>query len=135
MKIEYPVVWHGHHESEYPLEVLRDSFEERKQQIETIKSLTETDEMVARRLKLFKPINGWRDELPWPLVAAITDWYLARLVSVASPSSAFQDVYDQTNMIFNTMMEKYTKEVMELHAKQCGCGWTLGEPNIFKYLP
>ena len=60
------VVWHGHHEAEFPIEVLPESYESRLKTIETIKSLEETPQKIAWRKKLFKGVIG-------PLPASVQD--------------------------------------------------------------
>ena len=62
------VVWHGHHQAEFPIEVLPESYESRLKTIETIKSLEETPQKIAWRKKLFKVVIG---PLPAPVQDAV----------------------------------------------------------------
>ena len=69
------VVWHGHHQAEFPIEVLPESYESRLKTIETIKSLEETPQKIAWRKKLFKVVIG---PLPAPVQDAVDKLSKAR---------------------------------------------------------
>ena len=69
------VVWHGHHQAQFPIEVLFQSYESRLKTIETIKSLEETPQKIAWRKKLFKVVIG---PLPAPVQDAVDNLRKAR---------------------------------------------------------
>ena len=135
------VVWHGHHQAQFPIEVLPESYESRLKTIETIKSLEETPQKIAWRKKLFKVVIG-------PLPAPVQD-----AVDKLSKSGAELDKaraeFDKAEAEYGKAWDEYRKawaeyrkafrnnlsEMMELHSKECGCAWTPNNRNIFSYMP
>ena len=57
----YTIGWHWHHEAELPLEINFGTLEDRLRDIDSIKSISETPDQIARRKQLIKVFEG---ELP-----------------------------------------------------------------------
>ena len=142
------LVWHGHHQHSSPLEVLSESFKERKNTIEYTKSRRETPRDIAIRKKLFKHVKGGLKALPLAFQRAYQkrldtqkaykvalDRYHksgsaenSRLLDIAS------DAESKAYETFNEMVDKPSKGILKLHKEQCGCGWKPWPDNdILKY--
>jgi hypothetical protein len=119
--ISHSVVWHAHHDSKYPLEILDESFAERMATINLEKSAFESPEQIARRKSLFKRVKGGVKVLPKDL---------QRLYSAIGR----QEV-DAGETKSDRVMQENIDAIMALHAKQCGCAWTKKKRNIFNFDP
>ena len=121
------VVWHGHHEAEFPIEVLPESYESRLRTIETVKSLRETPQKIAWRKKLFKVVIG---PLPAPVQDAVDKLSKAR----AAWNKAWAEC-DKALAEFDKAVKAHLPKILKLHSKECGCAWTPNNRNIFSYMP
>jgi len=70
----YVIGWHWHHEAELPLEINFGTLEDRLRDIDSIKSISETPDQIARRKQLIKVFEG---ELPEWLQPADADRHKA----------------------------------------------------------
>ena len=116
------LVWHGHHEAQSPIEILPESFDSRMKTIETVKAKEETPEQITRRKQLFRLVIG---PLPPAWQKACAAWEKAY--------AAWQKAYAVREKAYAAFISSHYAEIMELHATQCGCGWTPTNRNIFKY--
>jgi|ERR1017187_2124915 hypothetical protein len=131
-------VWHGHHESDYPLEFLTETLEQRLKTISESKALTESPQQIARRVSLLKLVEG---EIPHDLTIALEGlkeaWKTLKCGYVKDNIMYFRrDAWmalGSAETLFAQVQARLLPEILELHAKECGCGWTAKKPNIFNY--
>ena len=151
------LVWHGHHEAQSPIEILPESFDSRMKTIETVKAKEETPEQITRRKQLFRLVIGplppawqkayaeWRKAYAeWQEAYAVwrkahaewrkADAALRKADAVREKADAVrEEAYAAWQKAYAAFISSHYAEIMALHAKQCGCGWTPTNRNIFKY--
>ena len=148
------IAWHAHHECPSPLEFLIESFASRLKIIKTVKAEKETPKQIEIRLKLFKLVKG---KLPSGLVAAhkqldaaekqwdaaYEQWEAAYKQLVAAEKQwaaadkqldAACKQWDAAYKQWKAAIKEHMPAILKLHAKECGCGWTPEQPNIFEYM-
>jgi len=124
-------VWHAHHSAWSPLEFIP-SFEDRLYEIDTVKAREETAGQIARRKHLFKLAVGvLPDELVKAGAAYDQAWTACDQARAACDQA--RAAYEQAMAAYDQAWTACEPEIMALHAKECGCGWTKGRPNIFEY--
>jgi hypothetical protein len=141
---KYPLVWHGHHRCKLPIEVLGSSFSYRLSDIKRVKARDESSSDVAWRIKLFKNVKG-----PIPLAVRLAynkyirahynykqllyynNYSANRALEINSARPKREIAYREW---VSSVKENFSK-IMALHAKQCGCKWSLAQLNIFSYMP
>jgi hypothetical protein len=154
-KRELVFVWHGHHQSFSPLEELGESFKEREDTINYQKSRREDAGKIARRKALFKRVKGGLKALPKSFQKLVERYikletisekkwaiYVNSLVLFDDDSRKKREAYDkacekawEAKGDYTKALDPPSKAVLALHKKQCGCGWTPENNNIFTYKP
>jgi hypothetical protein len=157
-----PIVWHGHHQAKFPIEILGETFENRLCIIETVKLQEENPQKIAWRKKLFKLVIGLLPEAVQQAMTAyqqafndrwqaIGDYYQiydlfwqakANYKEVNAADQQIYDAYRQTDAAYEKakatcqqVIKDHLPEIMALHAVECGCPWTPENNNIFDYMP
>jgi hypothetical protein len=153
------IVWHGHHEATYPIEILAESFESRLKTIMTVKAKSEAAWQIKRRLQLFKKVQNppvWLLEASDEYSKARDEYYKAwdayskawaesykawdKAGKARAKYSKARDEYHEARAKYSKawaeadkLIPLNLKELMELHKTECGCGWAPMSRNIFKY--
>jgi len=77
----YTIGWHWHHEAELPLEINLGTLEDRLRDIDSIKSISETPDQIARRKQLIKVFEGelseWLQQANAELHKVYAEWQKA----------------------------------------------------------
>ena len=146
-------VWHGHHQGSSPLEELGESFKDREETITYQKSRFEGPKEIARRKQLFKRVKGGLKALPKNFQKVVERYFKAEKTLDKARKSYYNsedgsaedqrltklleiaDDYLRANYKYLAALETPSKEIMALHKKQCGCGWTPKLNDIFHYKP
>jgi hypothetical protein len=142
------IVWHGHHQAEFPIEVLYESFEDRLRTIETVKLQEENPHKIAWRKKLFKLVKGPLPEAIQQADAAHQQAYAACQQAYAAWEQAYAAweqayaaweqayaAWKQVDAAYQQAIIDHLPEIMALHTVECGCPWTPENNNIFNYMP
>ena len=117
--------WHIHHY--IPIEPLTQPL---KNRIEYIKKFKPKDE-VPLRLKLLGPVEG---KLPAGFVKIAENYVKARKAydkAWKAYDKAWKDYGKAWEAYSNAVFVTYRKQIMALHKKECGCGYSLKRKTIF----